>query len=217
MPNVFFSCLLEPFNFFLCSQYRKKTFFACWLLWASSQKPPLPQKQYQYSRNINTSIRKLTFLGLFENDLLLWIASQWSKASQNLKAYIWPGCQNNCQQVHMDSFTVTLLISRVCSQPKQTAGGSKVQEKCMGAKQLLNTSAVWASSLQNGNVLLLHYKNRPDYLFTWKMIMKRKKCWIDFSLLLFWPLGLGTNFFIFLNRITRTDSKIWRGFWPIKP
>lgn len=178
---------------------------------------PFLKSNNQYSRNINTSIRKLTFLGLFENDLLLWIASQWSKASQNLKAYIWPGWQNNCQQVHMDSFTVTLLISRVCSQPKQTAGGSKVQEKCMGAKRLLNTSAVWASSLQNGNALLLHYKNRPDYLFTWKMIMKRKKCWIDFSLLLFWPLGLGTIFFIFLNRITRTDSKIWRGFWPIKP
>lgn len=93
----------------------------------------------------------------------------------------------------MDSFTVTLLISRVCSQPKQTAGGSEVREKYMGAKQLLNTSAIWAYSLQNGNVLLLHYKNRPDYLFTWKVITKRKKCWIDFSLLLFWPHSLGTK------------------------
>lgn len=96
------------FFFFLPLPGIEKTFFMCWLFRALSEASPFLKR-----RNINTSIRKLTFLSLFENYLLLRILSQWSEASQNLKAHnIWPRChQNNCQQVNMYSFIVTLLIS----------------------------------------------------------------------------------------------------------
>lgn len=98
----------STFFFFFPPWYGKNFFYVLAFPSELSEASPFLKR-----RNINTSIRKLTFLSLFENYLLLRILSQWSEASQNLKAHnIWPRChQNNCQQGNTYSFIVTLLIS----------------------------------------------------------------------------------------------------------
>lgn len=142
----------------------------------------------QGSRNINSSIRKLTFLSLFQNDLLLCIASQWLRASQSLKAdNIWPCCQNNCQQVPMDSFTGTPLASHVCSLQEGEEYGCKTTPE----HELF--IVIFARKGQR-----LTYKDRPSHLSTWKVMLNREKCWIHSSPLFFFgSLEAGRDWFFF--------------------
>lgn len=132
---------IQPFFFFFLPGMEKNFFYVLAFPSELSEASPFLKR-----RNINTSIRKLTFLSLFENYLLLRILSQWSEASQNLKAHnIWPRChQNNCQQGNTYSFIVTLLISSSVSARNTNKWQErvKIQEKCTSIKHHLKTRAL---------------------------------------------------------------------------
>lgn len=181
--------LISTGVFFLPIPGTDKTFLCVGFSELSPRNLSFLKSNNQGSRNINSSIRKLAFLSLFENDLLLCIASQWLRASQSLKAdNIWPHCQNNCQQVPMDSFTGTPLASHVCSQQEGEANGCKTTPE----HELF--ISIFARKGQRST-----YKDRPSHLSTWKVMLNREKRWVHFSSLFFFfgSLEAGKDWFFF--------------------
>lgn len=190
--------LMSTGVFFLPIPGTDKTFLCVGFSELSPRNLSFLKSNNQGSRNINSSIRKLAFLSLFENDLLLCIASQWLRASQSLKAdNIWPHCQNNCQQVPMDSFTGTPLASHVCSQQEGEANGCKTTPE----HELF--ISIFARKGQRST-----YKDRPSHLSTWKVMLNREKRWVHFSSLFFffWAVWKQERIDFFFHLVPKSEQ-----------
>lgn len=133
------------------------------------------------SRSTNTSIRKFTFLSLFKNYLQLIIFSQWSKASQNLKAHnIWPNYHSKLptRWSHVEFYSEICHLSCLCLEHKQITGRSKVWG--ISIKYLLNTTVLEASCLANYHTWISFALQAPSSLININIIsINERWCWTE--------------------------------------